>query len=229
MTGTAIVFGASGGIGSAVVNVLENSGTYDTVLGFSRSSRPHLQLLDEASILACAEHAGSLNGDVRLMFDATGALTVDGAGPEKSMRDLDPEGLAQSFAVNAIGPALLMKHFLPLLPRTGRCVFMTLSARVGSIGDNRLGGWYSYRAAKAALNQLVRTASVELARRNPQGICVAMHPGTVRTPLTEGFAKTGLEVQEPLVAARRILDAIQNLTPSQSGGFFDQHGKPVPW
>jgi len=229
LTGTAIILGASGGIGSAFLNVLENSGHHDTVLGFSRSSRPSLQLQDEASIRACAEHAGSLNGDVRLIFDATGALTLDGIGPEKSMRDLDPEVLAQSFAVNAVGPALLMKHFLPLLPRTSRCVFATLSARVGSIGDNRLGGWYSYRASKAALNQLVRSASVELARRNPQAICVVMHPGTVRTSLTEGFAKTGLEVQEPLEAARRIFDVIQKLTPSQSGGFFDQLGRPVPW
>jgi NAD(P)-dependent dehydrogenase (short-subunit alcohol dehydrogenase family) len=122
-----------------------------------------------------------------------------------------------------------MKHFLPLLPKVGRCVFATLSARVGSIGDNHLGGWYSYRSSKAALNQLVRTASVELARRNPETICVALHPGTVRTSLTEDFAKAGLEVQEPPVAASRLLEVIQKLSPAQTGGFFDHRGEPIVW
>lgn len=229
MRGTAIVFGVSGGIGTAFRDELERSGAYDSVIGFGRSTRPALDLLDETSIRGCAEHVLASGKEVRLIFDATGALSLDGSGPEKSIRDLDPKILAKSFAVNAIGPALLMKYFLPLLPKRGRCIFATLSARVGSIGDNRLGGWYSYRASKAALNQLVRTASVELARRNPEAICVALHPGTVRTPLTEGFSKTGLEVQEAPLAASRLFEAIQSLSPTQSGGFLDQHGRPVPW
>ncbi len=149
--------------------------------------------------------------------------------PEKSWRDLDPAHMARAFAVNAIGPALLMKHFLPLLPRQGRSVFATLSARVGSIGDNRLGGWYSYRASKAALNQFVRTAAIELGRRQPGAICVALHPGTVSTPLSAPFVKAGLDVQTPEEAAARLLDTIEGLGPGSSGGFFDHRGNPVPW
>lgn len=229
MMDIAVVIGASGGIGSAVRTALERSNAHDQVIGFSRHSDPALDLLDEARIAACAAHAAAVPGDIRLVFDATGALTLDGARPEKSWRELDAGGLAQSFAINAIGPALLMKHFLPLLPKDGRGVFATLSARVGSIGDNRLGGWYAYRASKAALNQIVRTAAVELARKKPEAICVALHPGTVRTALTEGFAKTGLEIQDPDVAAERLLGVVNGLTPEQSGGFFDHLGKPVSW
>lgn len=229
MRDIAVVIGAGGGIGSAVHEALMRSGKFNQVLGFGRSSDPALDLLYEDSIRACADHVAAMSGDVRLVFDATGALTLGGARPEKTWRDLDAEALARSFAINAIGPALLMKHFLPLLPKEGRSVFATLSARVGSIGDNRLGGWYAYRASKAALNQLVHTAAVELARRKPKTVCVALHPGTVRTPLTEGFAKTGLEIQEPDLAAERLLGVLNGLTPEQSGGFFDHMGKPVPW
>jgi len=229
MSNLAVVIGSSGGIGSAIQTALERSDAFDQVVGLSRTSSPGLDLLDEASISACADRLSETGDEIRLVFDATGALVLDGTRPEKSLRDLDPATLARSFAVNAIGPALLMKHFLPLLPKSGRSVFATLSARVGSIGDNRLGGWYAYRASKAALNQLVHTAAVELARRKPEAICVALHPGTVRTPLTEGFAKTGLEVQEPGLAAQRLLSVCEALTPDQSGGFFDHLGKPVPW
>jgi len=229
MSGIAVVIGASGGIGSAILNALERSNDHDLVIGLGRSGDPPLDLLDEDSIRACAAHVAAASGDIRLVFDATGALVLEGARPEKSWRELDPHLLARSFAVNAIGPALLLKHFLPLLPKTGRSVFATLSARVGSIGDNRLGGWYAYRASKAALNQLVRTAAVELARKKPEAVCVALHPGTVRTSLTDGFAKTGLEVQEPGLAAQRLLGVLDGLAADNSGGFFDHLGKPVPW
>ena len=137
--------------------------------------------------------------------------------------------MAEAFAINAIGPALLMKHFLPLLPRGGKSVFATLSARVGSIKDNRLGGWYSYRASKAALNQFVRTAAVELGRSHREALCVALHPGTVDTPLTSPFRKAGLEVQSPDTAAGRLLAVIDRLGPADSGGFFDHRGDDVPW
>ena len=128
--------------------------------------------------------------------------------------------MARSFAINAIGPAIIIKHVLPLLPRAGRSVFATLSARVGSIADNRLGGWYGYRASKAALNQLVRTASIELRRRRPAAVCVALHPCTVATGLSSRFAKDGLEVQAPALAAERLLAVIAGLGPEQSGGFI---------
>ena len=149
--------------------------------------------------------------------------------PEKKLSQLDPAQLAHSFAVNAIGPALLMKHFLPRLARDGRAVFATLSARVGSIADNRAGGWYGYRASKAALNQLVRTAAIELARTHPRAVCVALHPGTVASALSSPFAKSGLDVQSPDLAAERLLTVIDHLTPDQTGGFFDHKGEPVPF
>jgi NAD(P)-dependent dehydrogenase (short-subunit alcohol dehydrogenase family) len=149
--------------------------------------------------------------------------------PEKSLRAIEPQAMAQAFAINAIGPALLMKHFLPRLDRTGRAVFATLSARVGSIGDNRIGGWYSYRASKAALNQLVRTASIELARTHPHAICVALHPGTVASALSAPFAKSGLNVQTPAEAAARLLAVIDALGSADSGGFIDQNGEIVPY
>jgi NAD(P)-dependent dehydrogenase (short-subunit alcohol dehydrogenase family) len=122
-----------------------------------------------------------------------------------------------------------MKHFLPLLPTEGKSVFATLSAKVGSIGDNRLGGWYSYRASKAALNQLVRTAAVELRRRQPQALCVALHPGTVATALSAPFAKSGLDVRTPVEAAQRLLAVMNGLNAVDSGGFFNHDGTPLPW
>ena len=129
----------------------------------------------------------------------------------------------------AIGPALLMKYFCPLLPREGRAVFATLSARVGSISDNRLGGWYSYRASKAALNQLVRTAAVELRRHNRDGLCVALHPGTVDTALSAPFAKSGLDARPPDVAAREVLAVLDGLDAAATGGFFDHRGASIDW
>lgn len=225
----ALVIGATGGIGSALCRHLAGTGCYDEVTGLSRASSPPLDLLDEASVALWAERVAAGNGELRLLFDATGALSLPETRPEKSLREIAPDAMAQSFAINAIGPALLMKHFLPLLPKEGRSLFVTLSARVGSIGDNRAGGWYAYRASKAALNQLVRTAAVELARKTPEAICVALHPGTVRTPLTEGFSKTGLDVQEPEEAASRLSAVLDTLTPIQSGGFFDHHGKIIDW
>ncbi len=228
----AIVIGASGGIGAAVHRALEEGGFFSQVLALGRSTAPPLDLLDESSIREAAvwaQEKSAADEDVRLIFDATGALTLGERPPEKSWRDLDPQALAASYAINTIGPALLMKHFLPLLPKEGKSVFATLSARVGSIGDNGLGGWYGYRASKAALNQMVRSASIELRRRRPEAICVALHPGTVQTQLTERFVKSGLEVQTPALAAGRLLTVIHRLSADDTGGFFDHLGKPIPW
>ncbi|WP_287999346.1 SDR family NAD(P)-dependent oxidoreductase [Acidiphilium sp.] len=224
----AVVFGAGGGIGGALVAALAGDRRFAAVIGLGRGSAPRFDLLDEASI-ADAVRAVAARGAIRLAIDATGFLHDAAQMPEKSLRELDAARLARSFALNAIGPALLMKHLLPALPREGRAVFATLSARVGSIGDNRLGGWYGYRASKAALNQFVRTAAVELARRSPAAICVALHPGTVATGLSAPFAAAGLDVQAPEVAAARLLAVIDRLTPAESGGFFDHRGEAVPW
>jgi NAD(P)-dependent dehydrogenase (short-subunit alcohol dehydrogenase family) len=223
MAELAVVIGATGGIGAALAIALEAGG--HRVLRLGRTTTPPLDLLDEASIAAAAAHVAA----PALVIDATGFLHGEGVAPEKSWRELDPAHLARAFALNAIGPALLMKHFLPLLPRTGRPVFATLSARVGSIGDNRLGGWYAYRASKAALNQLVRTAAIELRRRAPNAICVALHPGTVETALSAPFARTGLEVRPASEAAEDLLRVIAGLTPADSGGFLDHKAVPIPW
>lgn len=227
--GVALVIGANGGIGSALVSALVADGCFVDVIGLSRSSTPRLDLTIPSSIEDAAAQVVSGGGDLRLVIDATGVLEGDGCVAEKTYRQLDALGMARAFAINAIGPALLMKHFLPLLPRAGKSVFASLSARVGSIGDNHLGGWYSYRASKAALNQIVHTAAIELGRTRPGAICVAIHPGTVATRLSQRFAKSGLEVQPPELAAMRMLTVIDTLTPASSGGFLDQRGQVIAW
>ena len=227
--GLAIVIGATGGIGAALLARLQAQTPFTQVIGLSRSTLPALDLLDEASIVACAGHIASLALPLRLVVDSTGALHGDGMQPEKSWQQLDAVQMAQAFAINAIGPALMMKHFLPLLPKSGKAVFASLSAKVGSIGDNQLGGWYSYRASKAALNQLVHTAAIELRRRAPEAICVALHPGTVATALSSPFAKTGLDVQTPAECAAKLLTVIDRLTPADTGGFFSHDGSTLPW
>lgn len=225
--GVAVVIGASGGIGAALLGALRAGGGYRDVVAFSRVSTPGFDITDEASL---RDAAASLGPAVpRLVIDATGFLHDGKQRPEKSWRELDPAQMARAFALNAIGPALIMKHFLPLLPVERVSIFATLSAKVGSIGDNRLGGWYSYRASKAALNQLVHTAAIELARSRPEAICVALHPGTVATPLSAPFAKAGLEVRDADTAALELLAVLARLTPADSGGFFDHKGHALPW
>tara|TARA_E500000331_G_scaffold222283_1_gene212824 strand:+ start:809 stop:1408 length:600 start_codon:yes stop_codon:yes gene_type:complete len=199
------------------------------VIGLSRGGFPALDLSSEDSILAAAAHVSEVNLPLRLVIDATGFLHGEGAMPEKTWRDLEPGRLAHSFAINTIGPALLMKHFLPLLSRDGKAVFATLSARVGSISDNQLGGWYGYRASKAALNQMVRTAAIELNRFSPSAVCVALHPGTVESELSAPFARNGLDVRPPLQAAADLLRVIEALTPEDTGTFLDQKGENPPW
>lgn len=227
--GIAVVIGASGGIGAALIKRIEASNHFADVIGLSRSTTPPLDLTDEASIAAAASFIRERKEALRLVIDATGFLHGDGFMPEKGLRQLDPTHMAHAFAINAIGPALLMKHILPLLPKEGKSVFATLSARVGSIGDNRLGGWHSYRASKAALNQFVRCAAIELARNKPDAICIALHPGTVDTALSSPFAKTGLGVRAPLNAAIEIAAVIEGLQACDSGGFLDYKRVVIPW
>lgn len=219
----AVVVGASGGIGIALADALEQRGT--EVVRLSRSGRDpeRLDLSEEASIAAAAEYVGE-GGPVDLIIVATGILAPDAQGPEKSWRAIDPAAMAQVFAVNAIGPALVAKHFLPLLSRDDRGAFAVLGARVGSIGDNRLGGWYSYRASKAALAQLVRTLSIELARSHLQATCVALHPGTVATRLSERFAR---ETVAPEEAAGHLLTVLDMLGPEDSGGHYAWNGERI--
>ncbi len=171
---------------------------------------------------------GALDGPFDLIFVATGALDGAGRPPEKTLKSLDPAAMAAQFAVNCIGSAMVLKHAVCLLPRDRRAVFAALSARVGSIGDNGLGGWYSYRAAKAALNQIVHSGAIELSRSHPRSICVALHPGTVATEFTADYAARHSTVSPPH-AARHLLSVIEGLEASDTGGFLDWKGDVVPW
>ena len=224
----ALIIGSTGGIGRALLEQVRASGRYDLVTGLSRSGSPAIEITKEASIASAMEVVAG-QGALRLVVIATGFLHSSGIAPEKANRQMSAQALAQAFAVNTIGPALVLKHVLPLLPRSGRSVVMALSAKVGSISDNRLGGWHSYRASKAALNQIVRTCAIELARTHRDAVLVAMHPGTVDTPLSRPFSRSGLDVQQPEDAAGAILAGLDTLTPSESGQFFDRTGERLPY
>lgn len=222
----AIVVGHTGGIGAALVQGLSERGF--AVTGLSRSTEPPLDLLDEPSIEAAA---GLLREEAPFscILVATGLLHAGSIAPEKTYRDLDPAAMTRLLAVNAIGPALIAKHFLPLLAKDGPGVFAALSARVGSIGDNRLGGWYSYRASKAALNMLIKSCAIELARTHPRAVCVGLHPGTVDTALSAPFQRSVPPGQLFTAgeAAERLLHVIDGLEPVQTGRCFAWDGEEI--
>ncbi|MBS0123477.1 SDR family NAD(P)-dependent oxidoreductase [Thetidibacter halocola] len=218
----ALIIGNTGGIGSSVQARLHAQGI--AVTGLSRS-RDGLDVTDEASIETVF---GRLDGSFDLIFVATGALEIGGVEPEKTLRAVTAQALADQFALNAAGPMLILKHALPLIARDRLAVFAALSARVGSIGDNRLGGWHSYRAAKSALNQLMHGAAIELARTHKQ-LCVAcLHPGTVQTAFTEKYLGRHPSVTADH-AAERLVDVLSRLTPQYTGGFYDYAMKEIPW
>jgi NAD(P)-dependent dehydrogenase (short-subunit alcohol dehydrogenase family) len=224
----ALVVGASGGIGSAIADALERDRRCGGVIRLSRRSYPGFDVTDEASVAAAAAQVASEVGGLDLIFNATGALTIEGTGPEKSLKAIDPAAMLRQFALNAVGPALLIKHFSPLLPRDRRGLFASLSARVGSIGDNHLGGWISYRAAKAAQNQIVRTAAIEIARTRPLSVVAALHPGTVETALSAGFRGNHAAVPASDAAAN-LLAVLDTLPPEKTGGFFAYDGSAIEW
>ncbi len=218
----ALIIGDSGGIGNAVKAALEARGV--AVVGLSRS-QDGLDVTSEASVAAAL---GALHGSFDLIFVATGALEIDGHVPEKSIKALAPEALLAQFKLNTLGPAMVLKHALRLVPKDRRAVIAVLSARVGSIGDNGLGGWYSYRTAKAAVNQIVHSTAIEIGRSHKEAILVALHPGTVATRFTEKYA--GRHKTVPAAeAAENLLTVIGDLRVEQTGGFFDWAGKEVPW
>ena len=218
----ALVIGGSGGIGSAIVSELQARGVPVDALSRSRDG------LDITSETSVADRIGALSGPYDLIFVATGALEIDGHTPEKAIAQVTPEALMAQFRVNAIGPMLVLKHALPLLAKDRPAVFAALSARVGSIGDNAIGGWHSYRTAKAALNQLIHGAAIELKRTHKQATAVCLHPGTVETAFTAKYAGHHKTVPAS-VAATNLLNVIEGLTPAQTGGFFDYAGKEIPW
>lgn len=219
----ALILGASGGIGAAMLARLRRDGC--EAVGLSR----RVDGLDLTDPAALDRLAARLSGqDFDLIVNATGALVIGGAQPEKSLDAIDPKAMAAQFALNATGVALAIRAFAPLLARDRRSVLASLSARVGSIGDNRLGGWVSYRAAKAAQNQIIRTAAIEWRRRNPRSIFVALHPGTVRTSLTADYAAR-YDTIAPAESAAALLAVIAALGPEDSGVFRDWKGQTVPW
>lgn len=220
----ALVIGTSGGIGGAVYAALVARLGAGAVVGLSRSG-DGLDVTDEAGV---ARALGALEAPFDLILVATGVLEGAGHPPEKTLRDWTAEALIDQVRVNAAGPLIVLKHALRLLPRDRRAVFAALSARVGSIGDNRLGGWYSYRMAKAALNQGLHSAAIELARTHPRAICVALHPGTVATRFTAAYAGRHPTVA-PEDAAANLLRVIDGLGPGDTGGFLDWAGQGIAW
>jgi len=216
----ALVVGASGGIGAALVRELAGRGCTVTTLSRRQDG---FDITDEDSVARALDGIGPVD----LVIVATGALTCTRDAPEKSLSDLGATELMAQVALNALGPALVLKHFKPAIPRKARFVFAVLSARVGSIGDNGLGGWYSYRTSKAALNALIHGAAVELARTHRQAIAVCLHPGTVSTSFTADYPDH--EKVTPDTAARNLIDTIEGLTPQDSGGFRDYAGREIPW
>ena len=224
----AVVLGSSGAIGGALVRALQADPRCAEVHALHRGSRPAFELTDEPSIAAAAA-AVAEKGPLHLVLCATGALQVDGRPPEKRLAELDPATMARAFALNSIGPALVIKHFHPLLARRERSLLGVLSARVGSIGDNRLGGWYSYRASKAALNMLLRCAAIEVARQRPLAVLAALHPGTVVSALSAPIIGDA-EASHPDQAAARLLAVLDGLpAEGASGGFHAWDGQGIVW
>ena len=232
------LFGASGGIGQAMLELLSADPRVDRTLAFSRTEIDtalpgveygHIDFDDESTIAAAANSA-SQDGALDLVIVSSGILwSGDRLRPEKAMKELDPEALARVFAVNATGPALVAKHFLPQLRKGSKSLFAALSARVGSIGDNRLGGWYSYRASKAALNMLLKTLSIEHARQWPDSVVVGLHPGTVATGLSRPYTSRtpAANLFTPDVSARHLLRVMDGLAPQDTGNVFAWDGKRI--
>lgn len=234
---TAAIFGASGGIGAALCSALIEQGISKIYAGAHSKNSPNgseivsftFDLTDEGSIANAAD--AMRERPPELVIVATGVLTLgDGTGPERTYKRLDPAAMAEVLALNTVGPAMIAKHIMPLMPRDERFVFAALSARVGSISDNGLGGWHSYRASKAALNMLIKNFAIELRRTHPKGLIVGLHPGTVDTELSQPFQSNlpDSQLTDPSQAAENLLSVLARLTPDQSGRVFDFKGDEVP-
>ncbi len=233
----ALVIGARGAIGSAFMQHLQADPRCAGVQGLHRRSQPAIDLDDEGSIEAAAANvaANLAHGPaLHLLIVATGVLHAPGSGdraelmPEKRLGQLGQASLEAMFRINTIGPALVLRHFTPLLHRQQRSVLAVLSAKVGSIEDNRLGGWYGYRASKAALNMLLKSAAIEVRRTHPVASLVALHPGTVKSALSRPFR--GDEIgREPALAAAQMLQALDGVDAQDSGVFLAYDGQRLPW
>jgi NAD(P)-dependent dehydrogenase (short-subunit alcohol dehydrogenase family) len=222
----ALVIGSSGTIGSGFVDLLQNNPSCVGVAGIHRNSIPPINYLDPDTIQTSAI-ALSQDGPYQLIINTIGVLHTSQWMPEKRLEDLNPDQLTELMQINAIGPALTIRHFLPLLDPAGS-LMVTLSAKVGSIEDNRLGGWYSYRSSKAALNMLIKTASIELARTKPNIALIAMHPGTVNSRLSQPFR--GQQIGRPAHdACTDMLNVMSNIESKDTGNFYSYSGEKLPW
>lgn len=222
-SGRALVFGASGGIGQAFSRFLESKLGSENVVKISRSF-DGFEISDEEKIFKLSE---SIEGSFNLIINATGVLQTTEEGPEKTINVVKQKSMIDMMTINAIGPALLLKNFSKKLDKTKFSVFVNLSARVGSITDNRLGGWISYRSSKAALNQIIKTSSIEINRRNKNAICVGLHPGTVKTSFTEKFQNT-TETISPDESVKMMMKVVENLSVDDNGYCFAYDGKVIP-
>lgn len=237
----AAVVGASGGLGGAFVKLLARSPQVARIAALSRSGAafddPRIEpvaidLESEDSVARAASEAKRVAGQYHMVIVATGILHHGAVlQPEKTWRSLTAPAMETAFRLNTIGPALAAKHFLPLLAKDRKSAFAALSARVGSIEDNQLGGWYAYRASKAALNMLIRSFSIELARRNPNALCVALHPGTVDTALSKPFQRgvPDAKLFSPERSAAALLGVLDRLTAEDSGKLFAWDGARIPF
>ena len=230
---SAVVAGASGGIGQGLCRNLSMNPLCTRLYACARNPGPdgsRLDLDDEASCEAAASRVGA-DGQPALIIGAVGMLHDQDRGrmPEKSFRHLSHQGLMDYYTANCIAPAMLAKHFLPLIPRRGKAVFALLSARVGSITDNGKGGWHGYRAAKAGLNMMIRNFSLEMRLRNPDAVVIGLHPGTVATGLSEPFrGMVSHDIFTPDEAAGHLLAVIDAAGPDQSGHQLDWKGEIIP-
>ena len=236
----AIVIGASGGVGTAMVDAIHRSGTHNRVWATSRSGanvpmtaheHSSLDIVNESSVEQFASDVKASDFEPNLVFNCSGLLHRPEFGPERSWRHLNIDTMREVFDVNTFGVALLGKHLIPLLPREGRTIFASLSARVGSIGDNRLGGWYSYRASKAAQNMMIKCLSIEASMRWKDLICVALHPGTVDTQLSSPFSSRvpPNKLFTPAQSCQYLCSTLQKLTPKDTGGVFAWDGQPIEY
>jgi len=226
----AIVIGGTGAIGNAIASEIENLGFQD-VIKIGTKTTPSINFNDEDTILNTVNLVKEKQKPISILFDATGILhdQKNSFMPEKTLKNINLEFAKKNFLINAIGPSLLIKHFAPLLDSENKSVFATLSAKVGSISDNGYGGWYSYRASKAALNQLIKTASIEMKVKNKNAVFVALHPGTVKSNLSQPFQKTNLKIQDAEESAKNLIKIIDQINPSQTGKFFNWDGSELPW
>lgn len=222
----ALIIGASGGIGNALLECLRSNPQCGLAIGISRSSSPSIDFEDESSI-ALAAAALAEQGPFDLIINAVGVLQTKQFSPERRIDQLTYAQMEYMFRINTMGPALVLQQFGKLMAPQ-RSVLAIVSAKVGSIGDNRLGGWYSYRASKAAVNMMVKTAATEIKRRLPNAVIVALHPGTVDTALSAPFkgAQLGRKAAD---AASDMLSTIDQLQADQSGGFFAYDGEQLPF